>query len=94
VKHFVMLTNLTDEGRKTIKDSPERIQSVNKAVEAWGAKIIGQYVLMGPYDFVTILEAEDELAVLKIAMELGSRGSMQTITLPAFPVDALIRKLK
>ena len=33
---FVMLTTLTDEGRKTIKENPERIKEVNKEVAAMG----------------------------------------------------------
>ena len=31
---YVMLTTLTDEGRKTIKEHPGRIKEVNKEVEA------------------------------------------------------------
>ena len=36
---FVMLTTLTDEGRKTIRENPERIKEVNKEVEAMGRKL-------------------------------------------------------
>ena len=52
-----MLTNLTDEGRKTIKANPQRIKEVNKEVEAMGVKILDQYALLGQYDFINILEA-------------------------------------
>ena len=52
-----MLTTLTDEGRKTIKEKPDRIGEVNKEVEAMGVKIICQYAVLGPYDFVNILDA-------------------------------------
>ena len=91
MKNYAMFTTLTDEGRKTIKDHPERIDQVNKAVESWGAKIVGQYALFGPYDFLTILQAEDDNVVLKIAMELGSRGTVQTMTLPAMPMEEFIK---
>jgi len=37
---YVMLTNLTDEGRKTIRENPERIKEVNKEVEAMGVKVL------------------------------------------------------
>ncbi|MBM3301636.1 MAG: GYD domain-containing protein, partial [Deltaproteobacteria bacterium] len=33
---YVMLTTLTDEGRKTVKHNPERIREVNREVEAMG----------------------------------------------------------
>lgn len=84
---YVMLTTLTDEGRKTIKDNPKRIKQVNKEVEALGVKIIAQYALLGPYDFVNILEAPDNKTVSKVAVELGSRGTLQTMTMAAMPID-------
>ncbi|MCK5124404.1 MAG: GYD domain-containing protein, partial [Dehalococcoidia bacterium] len=54
---FLMMTTLTDEGRKTIMENPGRIKEVNKEVEAMGAKILAQYAVLGPYDFVNIIEA-------------------------------------
>jgi len=77
---YVMLTTLTDEGRKTIKANPKRLKEVNKEVEAMGVKILTQYALLGPYDFINILEAPDTKAVSKLALELGSRGTLQTMT--------------
>ncbi len=84
---YVMLTTLTDEGRKTIKDNPQRIKEVNKEVEAMGVKILAQYALLGPYDFVNILEAKDNSAVSKVAVELGSRGTLQTMTMAAMTLE-------
>jgi uncharacterized protein with GYD domain len=92
MKNFVILSNLTEEGKRTVKHYPNRVEVVNKAMEALGTKIVAQYALLGPYDFITIIEAEDEKVVLKAAMELGSRGSVQTITLPAIPMDEFIRE--
>jgi uncharacterized protein with GYD domain len=91
---FVMLTTLTDEGRKTIKDNPGRIKEVNKEVEALGAKILAQYALLGPYDFVNILEAPSSEVVSKVAIALGARGTLQTMTLAAMDVDTFIAGLK
>lgn len=87
---YVMLTTLTDEGRKTIKDNPKRIKQVNKEVEALGVKILAQYALLGPYDFVNILEAPDNRTVSKVAVELGSRGTLQTMTMAAMPIDEFV----
>jgi uncharacterized protein with GYD domain len=91
---FVMLTSLTDEGRKTLQDKPERIKDVNKEVEARGVKIINQFALLGPYDFVNILEAPSAEAVSKVAIALGARGTLQTMTMAAMSVDAFIAGLK
>jgi len=91
---YVMLTTLTDEGRKTLKNNPERIQDVNKEVEAMGIRIISQLSLLGPYDFINILEAPNNESVVKLAVELGSRGTLQTLTMAAMPIETLIETLK
>jgi len=91
---FVMLTTLTDEGRKTITENPRRIKEVNKEVEAMGAKVLAQYAVLGPYDFVNILEATSNEAVSKVAIALGSRGTLQTMTLAAMDIDAFVASLK
>lgn len=92
---YVMLTTLTDEGMKTLKHKPERIKEVDKEVmDRFGIKILAQYAVMGPYDFVNILEAPDNDTVVKMALELGSRGTIRTLTMPAIEVDQLIKDLK
>lgn len=91
---YVMLTNLTEEGRKTIKEKPERIKEVNKEVEAMGVKILNQWALLGPYDFLNILDAPNNEAIAKVAVELGSRGTLSTQTMPAISVDMLMAALK
>lgn len=92
---YVMLTTLTDEGMKTLKGKPERIKEVDREVmERFGVKILAQYAVMGPYDFVNILEAPDNDTIVKMAIELGSRGTIRTLTMPALDVEQLIRDLK
>ncbi len=90
---YVMLTSLSDEGRKTIKESPARIKEVNQEVEAMGAKILAQYALLGPYDFVNILEAPDSNVIARIAMELSSRGTLQTMTMAAMTLEEFIKSI-
>ena len=88
---YIMFTTLTDEGRKTVKQNPQRIQEVNKEVEAMGVKILNQYAILGPYDFVNILEAPDNRTISKVALELGSRGTLQTMTMAALTIDELVK---
>lgn len=91
---YIALSNLTDEGRKTIKERPNRIKEVNKEIEAMGIKVLEQYAALGPYDFVTLLDAPNNEAVMKMSVELGSRGTVQLITLPALTIDDFIKTLK
>ncbi|HWP48920.1 MAG TPA: GYD domain-containing protein [Candidatus Limnocylindrales bacterium] len=91
---YILLSTLTDEGRETVKKHPERIQEVNKELEAMGAKVISQYAVLGPYDFVNIVEAPDNKTIYRISVELGSRGTVHIISLPAIPVDEFVTMLK
>ena len=91
---YIMMTNLTDEGRKTVKTNPQRIKEVNKEVEAMGVKILAQYFTLGQYDFINILEAPNNEAIAKMATEIGSRGTLQTNTLAALTLDDFINTLK
>ena len=91
---YIMLSTLTQEGRKTVKASPDRIKEVNKEVEAMGVKILAQYAVLGPYDFVNILDAPNNDAISRVSIELGSRGTLKTMTMPANKIDDFIDYLK
>jgi uncharacterized protein with GYD domain len=91
---YILLSSLTDEGRKTIKGRPERIQEVNKELEAMGAKVVDQYAVLGSYDFVSVVEAVDNETIARISVELGARGTIQIMTLPAIPVSTFVDRLK
>jgi uncharacterized protein with GYD domain len=57
-------------------------------------KVVQQYAVLGPYDFVNIVEAKDNETIMKMSMELGSRGSLQLLTLTAIPAAEMVKKLK
>jgi len=91
---YILLSKLTPEGRKTIKERPERIKEVDKEIEAFGAKVLQQYATLGKYDFVNIVEAPSNETVLRVSVELGSRGTIQIESLPAESIDAFLKMLK
>jgi uncharacterized protein with GYD domain len=90
---YLMLTNLTAEGVRTLKNNPGRVAEVNKEVEQIGARVIAQYATLGQYDFVSVIEAPDEKAMAKVSVELGSRGTMTSQTLTAMPATELADSL-
>lgn len=92
--NYVILSTLTDEGRKTIKEKPQRISEVNKEIEKMGIKVLYQYALLGAYDFISVIEAPSNEAVMKMSVDLGSRGSVQMMSLPALAVEDFIKKIK
>jgi uncharacterized protein with GYD domain len=91
---YVHLSTLTSEGRKTIKQRPERIKEVNKEIEAFGAKVLQQYAVLGHYDFVNIVEAPNNEAIMRVSMELDSRGTVNIISMPETPIDDFVTLVK
>jgi uncharacterized protein with GYD domain len=91
---FILLSTLTDEGAKTIKSNPERIKEVNRELEQMGVRVTNQWAVLGPYDFVNVVEAPDNTAIVRISAELASRGSVRMMTLAAIPIDDFIAGLK
>jgi uncharacterized protein with GYD domain len=86
---YLMLTNLTAEGLRTLKNNPGRVTEVNKEVEQIGARVVAQYATLGQYDFITVVEVPDEKTMAKVSVELGSRGTMTSRTLTAMPAADL-----
>ena len=85
-----MLSTLGPEGAATLRHQPERLKAVNSEVEAMGVRVLQQYALLGPYDFCNIIEAPDELTMAKVALRLGARGTVKTLTITAIPVDEFV----
>ena len=91
---YILLSTLTDEGAETLKYKPERLKEVNEEVRALGAEVKEQYAVLGPYDFVNVVEAPDNATIARVSIELSSRGSIRILTLPAVPIDDFIESLK
>jgi uncharacterized protein with GYD domain len=91
---YVLLSNLTDEGRKTLKERPERLKEVNQEIEKMGARVVTQYAVLGGFDFVNIVEAPTNEVIARISVELGSRGTLQLTTMPAMSIEAFVQMLR
>jgi uncharacterized protein with GYD domain len=92
--YYILLSNLTDEGWKTVRERPERIKEVNRELEAFGVRVIRQYAVLGPYDFVNIVEAPNNETIARVSIELGARGTIKILSIPAIPIDEFIASLK
>jgi uncharacterized protein with GYD domain len=90
VPTYIMLCTLTAEGVATVKNNPQRIREVNREVEQLGATVKAQWATLGHFDFVNVIEAPDEQTMMRISLELGSRGTARYETLPAIPIDDFI----
>lgn len=91
---YVMLSTLSESGRKVLRERPGWIRKVNGDVERMGAHVIAQYAVLGPYDFVTVVDAPDNATIARVSVELGARGSVQMMTMAAIPLDEFISRLE
>lgn len=91
---YILLSSVTDEGAKTIKNNPGRIKEVNQELEALGVRVLQQFATLGPYDFVNIVDCPDNVAMARVSAELGSRGSVKILTMAAIPIDDFIASFR
>jgi uncharacterized protein with GYD domain len=90
---YLMLSTLSEQGLQTLRANPERVREVNKDVEELGAKVVHQWFLLGPHDFVNIVEADDASVIAKVSIALGARGSVHTQSFEMLEVDQLLTLL-
>jgi uncharacterized protein with GYD domain len=90
---YIILSNLSDQGLQTLQAKPERLREVNKDVEELGARVLHQWFLLGPYDFVNVIEAPDATTVARVAIALGARGSTRMQSFEAIEADQLLSAL-
>ncbi len=90
---YILISKLTNEGRKTIKNNPDRIREVDKEIEKMGAKVLAQYATLGMFDFLNVVEAPDNETIARVSTELGARGTVEITTLCAIPVFEFVEKM-
>jgi uncharacterized protein with GYD domain len=94
VATYVLLSTLTPSGGSTLHSHPHRLKEVNKEITELGCRVVAQYALLGPYDFLTIIDAPDNETVAHLSVDLGSRGTVKVLSLPAIGIDSLVDKLQ
>ena len=90
---FIMLSRLSQQGVQTLKANPDRLREVNSDVEELGARVLHQWALVGPYDFVNIVEAPDTATIAKVSVALGARGSSKIQSYEAIEIDDFLNQL-
>jgi uncharacterized protein with GYD domain len=93
VPTYIMLSKLSEQGLQTLRANPERLRAVNKDVEELGARVLHQWFVLGPYDFVNIVEAPDAKTVAQVSLAISARGSTQLQTYEALDVDEVVNLL-
>jgi uncharacterized protein with GYD domain len=86
---YFLLGTLTENGQRMLLRNPDMMIEAIRECDCEGAQILGQYAVLGKYDYVMIAEADDNEAVARLALEIGVRAGLHTETLPAMAIGVL-----
>ena len=88
---YVVLSNYTDQGIRTIKDTSKRIQNMKNVTEKAGGKVVASYSLMGQYDRLLIMEAPNDDVAATVVLSMGVLGNTRTTTMKAWTNEEFIK---
>jgi uncharacterized protein with GYD domain len=81
---YMMLMKLTDQGIKSVREAPERYEGAIKAFEKTGGKVLGFWIAIGQYDYVSIGESASDESALAFAVALSSLGNVRVESVKLF----------
>jgi uncharacterized protein with GYD domain len=86
--NYVMLANWTDQGMRTIDESPKRIDVARRTLEEMGGHFLSVFVTMGEYDLIITYDAPDDAVAARFSLLLGKLGNVRTTSMKALPEEA------
>ncbi len=89
---FIGMLSWTDQGVRTVKDTPKRIQAAKERGKKLGVDIKQIFLTTGEFDLLVIAEAKDGDAMAKLAMAAGAEWNVRTRTVRAW-TESEIAKL-
>lgn len=84
---YIMLANWTEQGIRSVKDSPRRLDGAKQALKDLGGEFKSFFLTMGDCDLVAVYEAPNDAAAATFSLRVGMQGNIRTRTLKAFPED-------
>lgn len=78
---YFLLGTLTPQGQKDLNQNPNLITEASRNFSSDGASVLGQYAVLGHYDYVTMVEAGSNDAVARLSAELGAKTGLRFETL-------------
>lgn len=91
---YVIFMNLTEQGKKTIKDAPKRIDAMDKVIKKAGGRLVAMYSTLGEYDYIAISEVPSEEVGMQLLLTLGILGNVRTKTVRAFTKQEFTKIVK
>jgi uncharacterized protein with GYD domain len=89
----VILVDWTDQGRRTIKDAPDRAEASKAEATKLGIQVKDiLYTPGGPHDAAIVIEAEGPEPIYKFMASVQSLGNVKMKFVRAFTIEEM-RKL-
>ena len=86
---YFLLGKLSSEGQRMLHSNPDLVSDTAATLEIDGARVLGQYAVLGHYDFITMVLADENEAVARLSAEFGVRTGLHFETLSAVAVGFL-----
>ena len=90
---YFLLGTLTSTGQKLLHENHDLVVDSSRNIAVDGAEILGQYAVLGRYDYLMMVEADDNDAVARLSLEMGVKTGLHIETLPAIAIGFLNDKL-
>jgi uncharacterized protein with GYD domain len=81
---YVTLLKYTEQGIKSIKESPTRLEKAKQALKSLGGELKSFHLVQGRYDAIVFAEAPNDEVLAKFALATSSQGNVRTETMRAF----------
>jgi uncharacterized protein with GYD domain len=82
---FILSLNWTEQGIRSVKETPRRAQAARELGKKMGVDIKATYLTTGDSDLLAIVEAADDDTIAKFAMTMAAAGNVRTRTVRAWP---------
>ena len=86
---YFLLGTLTSTGQKLLHENHDLVVDSTRNIKVDGAEIMGQYAVLGRYDYLMMVEADDNDAVARLSLEIGVKTGLHVETLPAIAIGFL-----
>jgi uncharacterized protein with GYD domain len=84
---YIVLSKFTEQGIRSVKDSPKRADAVRELARKMGIETQSLYWTIGQYDVIATFEAPNDEAITALSLAIASQGNVTTQTLRAFGKD-------
>jgi uncharacterized protein with GYD domain len=89
--YFIVTLNWTDQGIRSVKEAPKRIQAARERAKKFGVEIKQVFLTSGESDLLVIMETANGDNIAKFALMSGANGNVRSRTVRAWPEAEMVK---